>query len=118
MAHRVTENHKRFIVVGNEAIVKAGDDNEAKEVFYENLDGVKDYSVYGWARWHYTNKKKAWHLLFRLFPARTEELGNAGRPEDRNIACWVGNGYLHFSTTTFNYYGGHNNNMPKNVNYG
>lgn len=41
-----------------------------------------------------------------------------GKPQDRNLAVWVGNGFLHFSTTNFNFYGGHQNNLWKNINYG
>jgi len=31
---------------------------------------------------------------------------------DRTLACWVGNGYLHFSTYDFNWHGGHRVNIP------
>lgn len=36
---------------------------------------------------------------------------------DRTLACWVGNGYLHFSTYDFRYYGGHKVNVAKNEYY-
>lgn len=29
---------------------------------------------------------------------------------DRTLNCWIGAGFLHFSTYTFNWYGGHNIN--------
>ena len=49
---------------------------------------------------------------------RESEVQDASKIGDRDLVCWVGNGFLHFSTSTFNYYGDHNNNYWKNIDYG
>ena len=66
------------------------------ETLYNDLDGVTEYAIYGWARWAYTPAKQAWHLLFRFCPFSPADITNAVKPGDRQLVTWVGE-FLHFT---------------------
>jgi hypothetical protein len=85
---------------------------------FTGLDACPEYAVYGWARWTSTRAKVAWHNMYRLSPFSAGDTENMAKVGDRTIVAWVGNGYLHFATSTFAYFRGNNHNMHQNINYG
>jgi len=77
---------------------------------FNELKGAAEYAVYGWSKWDYTPAKSAWHPLFRLTSNKPEEITDGAKIGDRTLAVWVGDGYLHFTTYTFDWHAGHNPN--------
>jgi hypothetical protein len=49
--------------------------------------------------------------MYRLSPFAAGDTENAAKVGDRTIVAWVGNGYLHFATSTFAYFRGNNHNL-------
>lgn len=76
-------------IVGRSPITRSPD-REAKVVFFDNLDGIEEYSVSGWFRWTPPAARGPWHLAYRLSPFREAEMGNMEKIGDCDLVCWVG----------------------------
>lgn len=89
--------------------------NRERRFDYEGLD-VLEYAVHGWYRW-IGWKPDTWNNLFRLTTNEPERQGNADYIGDRDLAVWNGPGYLHFTTSTYQFNHGDNWNVVQNIDY-
>lgn len=85
--------------------------------FDVDVAGAEEYAVWGWAQWASTPEKQAWHNIFRISDHKEPIGDNIGKLGDRNLAVWVGAGFIHFTCYTFGFMAGDNVNQWKNVNY-
>lgn len=92
-------------------MTKSVTDTEGIFTEFNDLDYPTEYAVYGWARWASTASKGPWHNLYMFTPHSAENSGDLSKPGDRTLVCWVGAGFLYFSTSSFDYYGAHTNDL-------
>lgn len=59
-----------------------------------------EYAVYGWFRW-IDWKPDTWNNLFRVTYQPERFQNNAHYIGDRDLCVWVGPGYLHYTTSTY-----------------
>nr|AWX67867.1 carboxy-terminal crystallin fold protein [Philasterides dicentrarchi] len=104
--------------VQNGILTRRIGENNINKWTFEGLNGVQEYAVYGWVKWDFIQGKQPWHNIYRFSGMKEGMIQNMSKIGDRDLVCWVGNGYLHFSTYSFNWHGGHNVNAYQNVNYG
>lgn len=72
-------------------------DRSRNNVFNDAL-GAEEYSWYGWNKWE-GSTKDTWNLIGRL--TWSEDGGNLDWWNDRTLSCWLGPGYVHFTTYNF-----------------
>lgn len=79
--------------------------------------GALEYAVYGWFRW-VDWKPDTWNNLFRVTYQPERFQNNAHYIGDRDLCVWVGPGYLHYTTSTYQVNHGDNWNVVQNIDYG
>jgi hypothetical protein len=94
----------------------------------QNLDDLKaerrwkfggdalEYSIYGWFQWN-DWKPDTWNNLFRVTYQREALQNNANNIGDRDLCVWVGPGYLHYTTSTYEVNHGDNWNVVGNIDF-